>query len=100
MPYSYVDGQPTIPISGQVLGTATGTFIPFSSLPCTSIHLIAHPSNSGIAWIISQNGAIGYPLKANQPGLYLDSVSDMGTLRGWFETAGDKICYLVNVNTV
>jgi hypothetical protein len=92
-----IDQAKAVPMTGQVVGTVTGTLTAFGALPITSVQLIAHPSNGGVSWVISKNGAIGYPLKKDQAGVYLDAISDLSDLQGWFETANDKICWLAQI---
>jgi hypothetical protein len=80
--------------TGQISGP-TGTFANFPFSTYTNVYLTAHPRNSGTAYIISDGGSIGWPLVVGQEPLYLENIERLDTLRGWFEVAGDKICYLI-----
>jgi len=94
MPDNLTDQYPAIPMTGTLECSVTGTATNFSDIPISSIQLIAHPSNSGVAWVVSAQGSLGYPLKANQAGLYLDAISSLRQLSIYFEVASDKICYI------
>lgn len=81
--------------TGQIVGIVTGTFYSFPYSLESDILLRPHPRNSGTAWIISENGAIGYPIRPGDLPLQINDIADMSTLRGWFEKAQDAICYLL-----
>lgn len=87
--------MPTTFSTGYINGTATGTFIAFPYSTLSDVYLRPHPDNRGNAYIISNPGSIGYPLPSGTAPLFLDNVEDLSSLRGWFEVANDKICYLI-----
>lgn len=81
--------------TGYVNGNVTGTFIAFPYSLQASVYLRPHPDNRGTAWIISEPGSIGYPIPSGSEPLFLENIEDLSVLRGWFEVANDKICYLI-----
>ena len=87
--------MPTTFSTGYVAGNATGTFVAFPYSGNADIYLRPHPENRGTAFIISNPGAIGYPIPSGSAPLVLENVEDVSSLRGWFEVLNDKICYLI-----
>lgn len=87
--------MPTTFSTGYVNGNVTGTLINFPYSTLSDVYLRPHPSNRGLAFIISNPGSIGYPMPSGSGELFLEKVEDLSSLKGWFEVADDKICYLI-----
>jgi hypothetical protein len=87
--------MPTTFSTGYINGTVTGTFVAFPYSTLCDVYLRPHPDNKSAVYIISNPGSIGYPLPSGSAPLFLDDVEDLSTLSGWFNAAGDKICYLI-----
>lgn len=93
------DPYPNFPISGQLEGLASGTIYNFPDEPCTRVLLIAHPDNSGIAWVGNVTGTVrsdtGYPLAALGPALPLEGLANINLLVANFDVANDRICWIL-----
>lgn len=97
-----VDTYPTYPLSGQLVGSVSGTVYTFPDIPCTSIFLSAHPSNTLTAWVGNVSGTVtsnnGYPLNPSYSSVILfDGLSNLNQLHASFDKAGEKICWIVEV---
>ena len=93
------DPYPNFPISGQLEGLVSGTVYGFPDEECTRVLLIAHPDNSGTAWVGNVTGTVGnadgYPLSALGPAMPMEGLRNLELLVANFDVANDRICWIL-----
>lgn len=93
------DPYANFPISGQLEGLVSGTVYGFPDEECTRVLLIAHPDNTGTAWVGNVTGTVsglnGYPLSSFGSALPLEGLRNLELLVASFDVANDRICWIL-----